>query len=111
MKKFVFFIIFFFNGFSYSEDHSVIALMYHRFDEPKYQSTSISSKLFEKHLKLIKDNDFNVLNLKDFLDILINKKKVPQKTLLMYPLDFLHPLLLLFSYLPLYLTLHLLPFD
>ena len=82
MKKFVFFIIFFFNGLSYSEDHSVIALMYHRFDEPKYGSTSISSELFEKHLKLIKENDFNVLNLKDFLDILINKKKIPKKTLL-----------------------------
>ena len=56
--------------------------MYHRFDEPKYQSTSISSELFEKHLKLIKKNGFNVLNLKDFLDILINKKKIPKKTLL-----------------------------
>ena len=53
MKKFVFFVIFFLNEFSYSEDNSVIALMYHRFDEPKYQSTSISSELFEKHLKLI----------------------------------------------------------
>lgn len=82
MKKFVFFIIFFFNGLSYSEEHSVIALMYHRFDEPKYQSTSISSELFEKHLKLIKENGFNVLNIKDFLDILINKKKIPKKTLL-----------------------------
>jgi len=82
MKKFVFLIIFFFNGLSYSEDHSVIALMYHRFDEPKYQSTSISSELFEKHLKLIEENGFNVLNIKDFLDILINKKKIPKKTLL-----------------------------
>ena len=82
MKKFVFLMIFFFNEFSHSEDHSVIALMYHRFDEPKYQSTSISSELFEKHLQLIKKNGFNVLNLKDFLDIFINKKKIPKKTIL-----------------------------
>ena len=82
MKKFIFFIIFFFHEFSYSEDNSAIVLMYHRFDEPKYQSTSISSKLFEKHLQLIKENGFNVLNLKDFLDILTNKKKIPKKTLL-----------------------------
>ena len=82
MKKFIFLITIFFNGFSYSEDHSAIALMYHRFDESRYQSTSISSALFEKHLKLIKENDFNVLSLKDFLDILLNKKKIPKKTLI-----------------------------
>ena len=82
MKKFIFFLTFFFSGFSYSEDHSIIVLMYHRFDEPKHQSTSISSELFEKHLQLIRENDFNVINLKDFLDILINKEKIPKKTLL-----------------------------
>ncbi len=81
MKKFIIFLIIFFNEVSYSENNSAIVLMYHRFDEPKYQSTSISSELFEKHLKLIKENDFNVLNLKDFIDILINKKKIPKKTL------------------------------
>ena len=81
MKKFIIFLIIFFNEFSYSEDNSAIALMYHRFDEPKYQSTSISSELFEKHLKLIKENNFKVLNLKDFIDILINKKKYLRKHL------------------------------
>ena len=81
MKKLIFLIIFFYE-FSYSEDHSAIALMYHRFDDPKHQSTSISSELFEKHLNLIKESGFNVLNLKDFLDILINKKKIPEKILL-----------------------------
>ena len=82
MKRFVFFIIFFFYEFSYSEDHSAIALMYHRFDDPEHQSTSISSELFEKHLNLIKESGFNVLNLKDFLDILINEKKMPEKILI-----------------------------
>lgn len=81
MKKFIFFLIIFFNEFTFSEGHSVIALMYHRFDEPKYQSTSISSELFEKHLKLIKENDFKVINLKDLIDILVNKKKIPEKVL------------------------------
>ena len=53
--------------------------MYHRFNEPEYQSTSISSEIFEKHLKHIKENGYKVLNLEDFVDILINKKKYPRK--------------------------------
>ena len=52
MKKFIFFLTIFFNVLCYAEDHSAIALMYHRFNEPEYQSTSISSEIFEKHLKL-----------------------------------------------------------
>ena len=82
MKKFVFSLTIFFNILCYAEDHSAIALMYHRFNEPEYQSTSISSEIFEKHLKHIKENGFKVLNLEDFVDILINKKKIPAKTLI-----------------------------
>ena len=66
MKKFVFFIIFFFNGFSYSEDHSVIALMYHRFDENKYPSTNIRYNVFLKHIQLIKELGFNFIHPNDF---------------------------------------------
>ena len=60
MKKFIFFLTIFFNVLCYAEDHSAIALMYHRFNEPEYQSTSISSEIFEKHLKHIKENGFKV---------------------------------------------------
>ena len=81
MKKFIFFLSVLFYEHAYSENHSAIALMYHRFDEPQYKDTSISSELFEKHLKLIKENNFNVINLENFLDILINKKEIPKKTL------------------------------
>lgn len=37
--------------------------LYHRFDETKYPSTSISSSLFENHLKYLLDNDIPVITL------------------------------------------------
>ena len=80
MKIKVFIILLFVIKFSFSEDQSTIVLMYHRFDETKYPSTSISSKLFEEHLQLIKRKNINVLSLDELVDVLINKKKIPKKS-------------------------------
>ncbi len=40
--------------------------MYHRFDENKYPSTNIRIGAFKKHLNIIKDNNFEFLNPKNF---------------------------------------------
>ncbi len=80
MKIKVLIILLFVSKFSFSEDHSTIVLMYHRFDETRYPSTSISSKLFEEHLQFIKRKNINVLSLDELVDVLINKKKIPKKS-------------------------------
>ena len=43
----------------------VIGLLYHRFDETKYPSTSISSTLFRQQLSYLKNNNYKVLRLSD----------------------------------------------
>ena len=41
----------------YSNDHGVISIMYHRFNENKYPSTNIKIDIFEKQLELIENNN------------------------------------------------------
>ena len=50
------------------DDYGVISLMYHRFEENKYPSTNIKIKDFKRHLDLIKENDFNFISHKEFVD-------------------------------------------
>ena len=55
--------------------------MYHRFEENKYPSTNIKIKDFIKHLDLIKENEFNFISHKEFVDA-INSKNLNRKILL-----------------------------
>ncbi|NPA12569.1 MAG: polysaccharide deacetylase family protein [Aquificae bacterium] len=55
-------------------------LIYHRFDEEKYPSTSISTEDFEKHLKYLKDNNYNVIPLSQLVFYLENNFDIPPKT-------------------------------
>ncbi len=55
--------------------------MYHRFEENKYPSTNIKIKDFKRHLDLIKENDFNFISHKEFVDA-INSKNLDRKILL-----------------------------
>ena len=41
----------------FSNDHGVVSIMYHRFDENKYPSTNIKIDVFKKQLELIEKND------------------------------------------------------
>ncbi len=53
--------------------------MYHRFEENKYPSTNIRLKEFKQHIKLIKDEGFEFINVNDFESKLKNeiyKKKI-----------------------------------
>ena len=47
-------------------DKGILALMYHRFEENKYPSTNIKIEVFKKHIEIIKENNFVVLNPKNF---------------------------------------------
>ena len=60
------FLIFFFMGSLtiaeeeikyHSNDHGVVSIMYHRFDENKYPSTNIKIDIFKKQLELIEENN------------------------------------------------------
>ena len=40
--------------------------MYHRFEENKYPSTNIKIDIFQKHLNIIKENNFSFLSPNNF---------------------------------------------
>ena len=61
-------------------DNYATVLMYHRFNESKYPSTSISAELFESHLKYLKKENYNVLPMTDLVDFFEKKKKFSEKT-------------------------------
>ena len=65
-------IILFFLTFSpeslFSKQGSGIVLVYHRFDEQKHPSTSISSQNFNKQLEYLKKNNYNVLPVSRLID-------------------------------------------
>ena len=49
--------------------------MYHRFEENKYPSTNIRIDAFKNHIAIIKDNNFNFLNPKNFDNEFIKASK------------------------------------
>ena len=81
-----FFIIFFFsfNCISddsvskyYIEDKGTVSLMYHRFNENKYPSTNIQMDIFEDHINLIKSENLEFENIKDF-NLNFYKKRIKE---------------------------------
>lgn len=56
-------------------------LMYHRFSESE-SSNSVSINLFEKQLKLLKQ-EFNVISLNDLIILYANNKKIPENTIVL----------------------------
>ena len=58
----------------YSGDEGVLSIMYHRFNENKYPSTNIKIDIFEKHINIIKNSDYNFHNPNNF-DEQFNKPK------------------------------------
>ena len=57
------------------EDHGVIAIMYHRFEENKYPSTNVRIKDFKDHIRLLKDNKIKIINPNNFEKSLREEKK------------------------------------
>ncbi len=59
----------------YSKDQGVLSIMYHRFDENKYPSTSIQMDIFIKHMQLIKDLNYEFIHPENFQ----NDFNIPKK--------------------------------
>ena len=57
------------------DDFGLISLMYHRFEENKYPSTNIRIDDFEKHIKILKENNIRFINPKNFENEIKNNKK------------------------------------
>ena len=57
------------------EDFGIISLMYHRFEENKYPSTNIRLNDFSKHIEIIRNNDIQFVNPKNFKNELSSNKK------------------------------------
>ena len=57
------------------DDFGLISLMYHRFEENKYPSTNIRIDDFEKHIKILQENNIRFINPKNFENEIKNNKK------------------------------------
>ena len=86
--KFIFIYLFFLNAYAETvnkkyepEEKGILALMYHRFEENKYPSTNIKIDVFEKHLNIIRENNFSILNPKNF-ELEFNKVSKEKKILI-----------------------------
>ncbi len=82
MKIIVIILFCVFTKIGFSNENSVIVLMYHRFDQNHYPSTNISSSLFRKHLEIIQSENFNVIGIDHLVKILREGKELPDKTVL-----------------------------
>ena len=80
MVGFVFFLVLFLNFSNVnSKNNEKIVLMYHRIDEPKHPSTSISLDLFKSQMQYLKKKNYivdSIRNIKDFSDKQSSQKKV-----------------------------------
>ena len=65
----------------YSDDRGILSLMYHRFDENKYPSTSIQMDVFRKQIKIIKKLKYNFYDPQD-LEQKFHTPKVEKKILI-----------------------------
>ena len=59
----------------YQNDAGILSVMYHRFDEFKYPSTNIGVEEFKSQIQIIKKNNFEFLNPKDFEDKFFDTNK------------------------------------
>lgn len=58
---------------------SAVALMYHRFGEDRFPSTSIRVQQFETHLEQLRDGGFSVVPLSDVLDAVTDGTPLPER--------------------------------
>ena len=58
----------------FSNDEGILSIMYHRFNESKYPSTNIDMEIFRKHVEMIKNNNFQFYNPKNFENEFYSKK-------------------------------------
>jgi len=56
------------NSKYYSNDSGILSIMYHRFNETKYPSTNIQMEVFDQHMKVIQNLNYNFYNPKFFVE-------------------------------------------
>ncbi len=66
---------------SFASEKSAIVLMYHRFEDERFPSTSISSKNFQDQIKYLKENNFNILPISDLLSFFNEDYDIPEKSI------------------------------
>ncbi len=62
--------------------NALVVLQYHHISEDTPEITSTSPQLFEKHLNYLKENQFKVLSMDEFLTYLKSNKSFPDKSVL-----------------------------
>jgi len=55
------------NSKYFSNDNGTLSLMYHRFNENKYPSTNIQMNIFEKQMEIIKKQNYEFYDPKNFV--------------------------------------------
>ncbi len=69
------------NSKYYSNDHGILSLMYHRFNENKYPSTNIKMEVFKDQMNIIRDLGYEFYKPKSFEEE-FNKPKEKKKILI-----------------------------
>ena len=62
------------------KSNDAVVFMYHRFDEAKYPSTNIRLEQFKFQLDYLTKNNYNVIHLSKLVNLIIQKKPIPPKT-------------------------------
>ncbi len=57
----------------------VTILLYHKFDEPRSPSTSVSSELLRAHLQYLKEHNYNIISIEQFLNYIETGTPIPPK--------------------------------
>ena len=56
------------NSKYFSNDKGILSIMYHRFNESRYPTTNIQMKIFDQHIKVIKNLNYNFYNPNFFVE-------------------------------------------
>lgn len=80
MRVIFFILTFLFINQSFAKEKSAIVLMYHRFEDQRFPSTSISSKNFQEQIRYLKENNFNILPISDLVLFFNKNYDIPDKS-------------------------------
>ena len=64
-----------------SRDFNAVILMYHKFGENRYPSTSITLEQFDAHLDYFKNNGYHVLPLEEIITAYRNQNSLPENSI------------------------------
>ena len=63
------------------QDFNAVILMYHKFGEDRYPSTSVTLAQFDSHLDYLKNNGFHVLPLEEVVSAFRSQSPLPDKSI------------------------------